>query len=130
MKKLLLLLILISETAYSANWVKVAATADGQEVIFIDTQSIQRSGNSVTYWEKVNNSTRTKQGDLSSKLQKTINCVTRDFRVLYFIFYDDLNNQGKVTSSFSADTLPEDLKSWRPIVPESVMESSRKYLCK
>ncbi len=130
MKKLLLLLIFISETAYSANWVKVAATADGQEVIFIDTQSIQRSGNSVTYWEKVNNSTRTKQGDLSSKLQKTINCVTRDFRVLYFIFYDDLNNQGKVTSSFSADTLPEDLKSWRPIVPESVMESSRKYLCK
>jgi hypothetical protein len=130
MKRLLFLLIFISEVAYSANWVKVAATVDGEEVIFIDTQSIQRSGNSVTYWERMNNSTRTKQGDLSSKSQKTINCVTRDFRILYFIFYDDLNNQGKITSSFSADTLPENLKSWKPIVPESIMESSRKYLCK
>jgi len=126
---ILFLIISIPELAYSANWVKVTQSVDG-EVIFIDNQSIRRSGNAVIYWERMNNPARTKQGDLSSKSQKTINCETRDYKILYFIFYDDLNNQGNITSSFSAETLPESLRSWKPIPPESIMDTSRKYLCK
>jgi hypothetical protein len=111
--------------AIASNWVLVDKNSGGT-TFFIDTQSIQRSGDSVTFWEKANRLSRSNNGDLSSKINLTINCRTRELISRYFIFYDDINNQGKITSSFAALAS----EKWEPIPPDSVSEEEMKFVCK
>jgi len=124
MKRLLFLLIFISETAYSANWIRVTNSNTGN-VVFVDSLSMQRSGNSVTFWAKMNKGKRDSVGDLSSKTQAIINCMTREVKYLYLMTYDDLDNQGKLTYS---DKFKD--QSWEPIAPETVYDAVRRFVCK
>ena len=123
-KKLPILLIAIPLLAHAANWTLVSLSTEGDKY-FIDTQSITRSGDSVTFWVKKNYASRDKYGDLSAKVNETVNCRTRESNSRYMMFFDDLDNHGKQTSSFS----PKD-KAWEPIPPESVSESQLKFVCK
>jgi hypothetical protein len=125
MKKLLFIVLMIPLLASASNWVKVGKSTDG-DIFFIDTQSMNRSGDSVTFWVKVNYPTRTESGNFSSKTNKTINCRTREIIFRHFMFYDDLNNNGKLTNSFAA--LASDV--WQPIAPDTMNESAMKFVCK
>lgn len=118
------LLLIASTNVLAANWVKVATSNNG-DVFLVDSQSIQRKGNVVTLWLKTNNAVRSKHGDLSTKVQHSINCATRDHRVLYYFFYDDLDNMGKITDTFSTQD-----STWKPIPPDSVIDLVLKYVCK
>lgn len=125
MKKLLFIALMVPCLASASNWVLIGKNNSGA-TYFIDTQSIQRSGDSVTFWEKTNLLSRTPTGELSSKVSLTINCRTRELISRYFMFYDDINNQGKLTSSFA---VPPSEK-WEPISPDSVAEAEMKFVCK
>lgn len=125
MKKFFLIVLMIPCLASASNWVLISKTVDGT-TFSIDTQSIQRSGDSVTYWYRSNYSSRDEDGDLSSKVNRTTNCRTREVISRYFMFYDDINNNGKQTSSFAAPSST----IWKPISPDSVDESIMKFVCK
>lgn len=126
MKAILLLLFLIVPiSSHASNWVKVATSNNG-EVFLIDTESLSRSGDSVTFWGITNYGTKTPQGDLSAKVQRTIKCKTKDLIFRYYMFYDELNGNGKMTSASSAEAY----SSWVPIAPDTMNDYLFKAVCR
>ena len=125
MKKLIFIVLMIPLLATASNWVNIGNSSEGY-IFYIDTQSMNRSGDSVTFWMKKNYPTRDKYGDFSSKSNETINCRTREYITRYLMTYDDLNNNGKNTDSISK---PASV-SWEPIPPESMIEIAMKFVCK
>ena len=124
MKKIIAVVFtLVPLLSYGSKWVNVAKS--DTVIFYVDTQSIQKNGNTVTYWEKRNYVKRDEFGDLSSKVNLTINCRTRESQMLYLMTYDDLDNYGKVQSNFS----PKNLE-WRPIAPDTVSEIVMKFICR
>ena len=115
---------IVSINAYAnSNWVHITNSNTG-DVFFIDKNSIQKSGDSTTYWRQTNFPKRDKYGHLSSKTQSTINCRTREIINRYIMVYDDINNKGKLTYSFD----PKD--SWEPIAPDTVNWTFLENVCK
>lgn len=125
MKKIFLIALMIPCLASASNWWLVAKSRDG-DVYFIDTQSAQRSGDSVNFWQKRNFPARDEIGNLSSKINLTINCRTREIIPRHFISYDAIDNQGKLTDSFDA---PASM-TWAPIAPDTVNEAQMQFVCK
>jgi len=125
MRKLLLIFLMFPLLTQASNWVFIGESISNNK-FFIDTQSIQRSGDSVTFWDRTNFSSRDKHGDLSYKANYTINCRTRESILRFLMTYDDLNNNGKMTGSIPAD--PKAI--WEPIPPDSAFESEMKFVCK
>jgi hypothetical protein len=107
----------------SSQWINIAKNND-QDTFFIDMNSLQRSGNSVTFWVRSNYGRRSPYGDLSTKSQITINCRTRDFITRWFMAWDDIDNNGKNTSSLA----PKD--SWTPIAPDTVSSFYYETVCR
>ena len=124
MRKIVLLFgfLFCSSVHAQSNWVFITKTQN--KTNFVDKNSIQRSGDSVTFWDRANFSIRDKSGDLSSKMQLTINCRTREIIIRYGIFYDDLDNNGNSTSS----GFPK--SSWEPIAPDTIGERLYRFVCK
>jgi hypothetical protein len=108
----------------NSNWLYIGENVEN-ESFFIEQNSIQRSGDSVTFWRRVNNAQRDSNGNYSSKVQFTVNCRTQEMIMRYLMFYDDLNNSGKLTDSFSAIN-----PNWRPIAPDSMDSAVLRTVCK
>lgn len=126
MRKILLFFVIILSAFNiyaSSQWIYIASSSD-DTLFFIDANSIQQSGDSYTFWTKFNLSKRDDDGNLSSKSQRTINCRTRETVGRYIIYYDDIDGNGKITSSFSSKL------SWTPIPPESINSAYYSYVCK
>ena len=124
MKNIIVIIIAVFPLfSHASRWVEVDGSDEAR--FYVDTQTIQKSGNSVTYWEKNNYFKRDEFGDLSRKINATINCRTKERKLLYLMTYDDFDNGGKLTSSI---TPPK--QDWKPIAPETVAESIMKYLCR
>ena len=86
---LVVMSVIVSVNAYAnSNWIYLA-TGNADDVYFIDNNSIQKSGDSKTYWRLDNFAQRSKLGDLSSKIQAAINCKTREIISRYFILYNE-----------------------------------------
>jgi hypothetical protein len=125
MKKIVFLfgLLFCSSVFAQSNWINVTLDASGIEW-FVDVNSIQRGGNSVTFWTKRNYQVRNKFGVLSIKAQHTVNCLTRDEIVRWYVTYDDRDGNGKIIKTWE----PKD--SWEPIAPDTVMETIYLLVCK
>ena len=124
MKKILIILsfwISVYANANS-NWQFIAANDDS--IYFIDRKSIQKSGDSVSFWILENKKQRDQFGSFSYKCQDTINCRTRERISRYIMAFDDLDNNGKLTNSF----IPPNAK-WKPIPPESMNWEMMKIVC-
>ena len=104
------------------NWTYVTTSESG--IFFIDKNSIHKSGDSITYWHRRNFAKRDAYGDLSVKVQSTINCRTREAIDRYYMLYDDINNNGKLTLSF------EPKSSWIPISPDAAIWFFFVFVCK
>ena len=116
--------VLVSVNAYAnSNWIYLITSNSGN-VFFIEKNSIQKSGDSITFWLRRNFEKRDEYGNLSSKSQITINCRTREIIRRYITMHDDINNMGKLTYNFD----PKD--SWDPIAPDTVNWSFLEYVCK
>lgn len=125
MKKIIiLLLVLLTNLANASNWVLVSTTTDSSSTFFVDTQSMMINGNSVTYWVRVNLNKRDEYGNLSYKAQQTINCRTKEFLDNFHMYYEDLNNSGKLLKSFKGDN------KWLPIPPDTSMENIKVFVCR
>jgi hypothetical protein len=106
----------------TAEWIDIGTTRSNDR-FFIDVNSIERSGDSVTYWVKVNNAARDADGTMSAKIQQTINCRHRQFVSRYIIAYDELDNNGRILVA------RETKRSWSPIPPETMIYSHSQLLC-
>ena len=116
--------VIVSVNAYAnSNWIYLVTSNSGT-VTFIDKNSMQKSGDSITFWILDNFGQRAEYGDLSAKKQRTINCRTRETILRYIMMYDDINSTGKLTLSF----VPK--SSWEPIAPDTVNWSLLEYVCK
>lgn len=124
MKKYLLILLAAPLLANASNWVLVDKSIEG-DAFFVDTQSITRSGDSVTVWMRTNYVTRSLTGTLSTKTNETVNCRSREMLTRYYMTYDDLNNNGKLLRSW-----PVEVPKWEPIPPDSITEALMKFVCK
>ena len=116
--------LLFSSASVSANsnWVVVDET---NEIVFsIDTKSMQKSGDSITFWTRRNYATRQKDSSLSTRDQLTINCRTRDRTFRLMQSFDGNNNTGKILNTFESDG------KWQPIAPDSIMWSYYEFVCK
>ena len=125
MRVILILPILLLAISAAANskWEFVGRN-DINDIFYIDSNSYQKSGDSITYWAIRNYGERDKWGDLSSKNQYTINCRTREVITRYLITYDDRDSNGKITDSFASKS------SWSPIAPDTINWSIMKHVCK
>uniref|UniRef100_UPI004048A692 surface-adhesin E family protein n=1 Tax=Rheinheimera sp. TaxID=1869214 RepID=UPI004048A692 len=119
------LLVSVSSSAQDSNWIGVGRSVSGNE-FFIENSSIQRDGNSVTVWTKTNFADRDNQGNLSSKVQRTFNCVRREVVGRYYMTYDDIDNRGKLTYSGHATSSIR----WIPIAPDSIDWAIMDLVCR
>ena len=121
---LILPMFLISLSTFAGSkWSLVAMSAD-KDMDYVDGNSYQKSGDSITYWQLTNYGERTESGEFSDKIQNTINCRTREKIGRYMMTYDDQNNNGKMVLSFAMKD------SWRPIAPDTINWSVMKHVCK
>lgn len=124
MKRILFLFLFIFPIyGWASNWVYIGQNSS-QTSFFIDVQSISSNGNERTFWYRHNLSTRGKWGDLSSKINATINCRVRDFKLNFFMTYSDVNNQGNLIDSFKGT------QGYEPIPPDSMYELMMSVVCK
>jgi len=107
----------------STNWFHVGKSTEGN-IFFLDLNSVQKSGDLITFWGRSNQAVRGAGGFMSSKTQDTINCRNREIVLRYLIAYDQLNNRGSVVVTVKPD--PE----WRPISPDSINWEFYNILCK
>jgi len=114
----LLLFLALSCRGNAATWVEVG------EGHFIDTASIQRSGQSVTFWVRSNHDQRQKDGSLSSKIQTSINCKRKEHIGRYYISYEDVDGKGRVMLSTALDV------KWAPIAPDSNGAMYMMFVCR
>jgi hypothetical protein len=108
----------------SSNWTFIDKSSSGSS-FFVERNSIQKSGDSRTFWTLRNFAERDSDGDLSSKVQRTINCRTREIIIRHFMTYDDLNTNGKLT--FSG---PADKSKWEPVAPDTINWALLEFVCK
>jgi hypothetical protein len=117
------LLLIVIDARANSKWELITTSVDNDE-FFIDANSYQRSGDSITFWARRNFGKRDIDGDLSSKSQLTINCRTRERIGRYFMTYDEINNLGKNTYSAVSKS------SWTPIAPDTINWALMMHVCK
>jgi hypothetical protein len=123
-KYLFVIFVVIAFNSYAqSNWVYVTTSNSGYDYL-VDRSSFQTQGDSITFWYRTNYKQRDKFGDLSSKTQRTINCRTREAIIRFSMYYDDIDNNGQLTTSGKSSD------SWEPIPPETIVWSLYKFVCK
>ncbi len=111
----------ISTNADAANWVFVDSS--NKAGVYIDWDSIERSGNRVTAWEKWIYKPDAKRVQAEAKIRNRYDCVSRTIKLLYSINYAE---NGSVISSF---TFNEYDAPPSPVVPESIGEAVLDRAC-
>lgn len=124
MKKLKVAILLWSFAVASdaAEWILIGENVD-QDRVFLDMASIQRNGDSVTYWTKTNFSQRRRTGALSTMEQATMNCRRREVIDRYLILFDDVDHGGRQIAS------GEPRSAWKPIAPDTVRWAEMEFIC-
>ena len=108
----------------NSNWM-LAASDDLGNKFFIEINSVQKSGDSLTFWHRKNNKVRDEKGVLSWKVQQTINCRSRENIYRFYMNFDDLDNNGRVLMNQAAVN-----PRWEPIPPDTVLWGIYRYICK
>lgn len=104
------------------KWVFVVKNSENN--YFVDTNSIKKNSNSVTFWKKVNLSKRDSGGSLSAKLLMTANCRTRENTVREVITYDDEDARGLVIVNVEIKT------NWEKVDGDRLNLALYNFVCK
>ena len=108
--------------AYAANWIYVIEDVKGT-VFYYDADTIQRSGNQVTVWEKWDHSRNRTIKEREDKVLNRYYCLERTFTILNWVgYYPDGTNK-----SFTWGTYQQTAD---PIVPETSGELMFKAVCR
>ena len=114
-------LLMAAPPAYAANWIFVDYDVNNT-VFYYDVDSIQRSGNQVTVWEKWDRSRDKTSKERERKLRQRYDCAERTFTDLdIFIYFPDGKND-----SFNYKPYEQTVIS---IVPESIGETMFDAVC-
>lgn len=105
-----------------ANWNFVDKKAG--DSYFIEINSLKKTGNSVTYWMKINFNKRDKAGNLSTKLLMSVNCRTRENTVREITTYDDEDARGLITLDVRVDA------NWEKVDRDKINLSQYNFVCK
>jgi len=107
--------------AFAANWVYVTTHDNGADYYY-DSDTIQRSGNQVTVWRKLDHSRNNAVKYREEKDQYRYDCSRRTYTLLSaIIYYPD----GKV-EAFTWQTHEQEIT---PIAPETVSEVVLEAVC-
>jgi len=108
-----------------ADWVDIGKNESGN--FYIDTPSIQKSGDKVKMWYLVDFNTpqedKSTKPFLSTKDQSEYDCKEERSRTIYYNNYSGKMGRGKILF-----TLKDPLK-WRPVAPGSIAEVLLKIAC-
>ena len=104
-----------------ANWNFVDKKSG--DSYFVDINSLKKTGNSVTYWMKVNFNKRDKAGNLSTKLLMSVNCRTRENTVREITTYDDEDARGLITLDVRVDA------NWEKVDRDKINLSQYNFIC-
>jgi hypothetical protein len=126
MKKILLLLIFTFTTLnVYAEWVKVAENPMGEN--YLNTDSLKRKGNIVSYWEMIDFKVMQKVDNtyfLSMIYKVETNCDKEQSRTLYSALYPESMGQGRLISGLEHNNL-----SYTSIVPDTTEYVTFKFVC-
>ena len=107
--------------AYAANWVYLTTTNNGTD-IYYDADTIARSGNQVTVWEKLDHS---RDKTFKQRQQTTLiryDCAGRTRTLLHTIsYYPDGTNK-----SFTFETYEQEVD---PIAPGTLGDGKLEAIC-
>jgi hypothetical protein len=114
-------LIMAVTPAFAANWVYVTTDVNDTD-FYYDADTIVRSGNQVTVWEKFDHSRDKTMKERERKRRHRYDCAQRTITLLNSItYYPD----GKI-NSFTWNTYEQETK---PIVPDTVGEAKFEAVC-
>ena len=105
------------------DWKVVSGETDSEFRYFVNTSSIERKGDTVTFWIRNNYVTRGSSGELSAKNRVSINCVRSEWTFRHVSLYDDIDAEGMIVLSRD---MPSD---WHSISPKTVLSASAKLVC-
>lgn len=125
-----ILALILSSTAHSADWIEVAKAHDGTIHHYIDKSSIIKNKQSVKLWKKTVFSEQLKESVSipyqSEKSLLNIKCNSRTFTIFQIIRYSDADSKEQVESyTFK----PKEIY-YADIVPDSIADTYFNYVCK
>lgn len=127
MIKLLLFLVLIFATlSVNAKWLLM--NEDDEVSIYIETNSIKRKDNVVTYWKLFDYSVEQTFNNInyfSSKEKYETNCNTEEGASLLISFTSAKMGKGKSVYSYKAEQ-----KNFIPNIPDTIGYTIYKFVCK
>ncbi len=111
--------VMVSSPAYAVDWVYITTTNTGT-VLYYDADTIQRTGNLVTVWEKWDHSRDKTVKEREKKIRLTYDCVQRTSTNLSAIYYypDEKNK------TFNFKTSEQSF-----VAPETVGEATLEAVC-
>lgn len=102
------LVVLLAGVARAADWVVVGESNTGTRV-YLDTQSVQRRGKTVRYWEQIVLPYPDSDGAISRKYLNSLDCSTGNLKTLRVVVYDrntQIVGDGPLTGNTTFSTLP------------------------
>ena len=128
MKNIFLIFLILSNSVFPYNWVKVGESVDGHS-FFVDIDSIERKLDYVYFYFMTDWLYPTSYGALfeiskiksSCKHNKTLNILT--------YWYSGNMSKGKLLNTFSIKELPNGVGNWLYNSPESIGEQILTFAC-
>ena len=127
MKKILILLLLIVSTNVFAEWIEVTRSSDGDQTVYVDSDSIKKKGNKYTMWSLSDFKTVQKfENDrfLSQMMHEEYDCEEETKRLLDFYSYSGNMRGGDIV--YSETNIKMESAS---MPPGSIGETSLNRVC-
>ena len=121
MKKILLLILFLISSNVLAEWVFLGTNTDNSN-FYIDPQTIEKEGNKVRFWEKVNLG-KADDDVKSIRGYREIDCKKKTYTVLSATFFSESDFQGNM------ELMNIDSKIIY-IAPNTADEEVMNYVCK
>lgn len=117
-----LLLAAVSGTAWAQQWVRVS-TDTNDNVFYVDTSTIKKSGHVRRFWELVDLPKPDKDGDLSYRTLKEVDCKEERDRILQGDAFRGQMGDGAISGSANRPG------EWEYAAPGTPAESIMKFVC-
>ena len=107
--------------AFAANWVYLTTTNNGTD-IYYDADTIVRSRNQVTVWEKWDHSSDKTRKERERRIQWRYDCAERTITLLHSInYYPDGTSRTFPVATYEQET--------NPLVPGTIGEGTLEAIC-
>tara|TARA_B100001123_G_C15158375_1_gene966434 strand:- start:420 stop:803 length:384 start_codon:yes stop_codon:yes gene_type:complete len=125
MKKLIFILLILTSTNAFAdyNWKKISTSPKGDNV-YVDLNSIKKSGNNVYFLKLRDYLKPDKFGDLSNIIYHEVNCSNLEFKFLRDFYYKLPMGNGEPS------TINSEASDWNKTLKGSEAEHTFKLVCK